>query len=120
MKQYILTLQPLPGRKWRLAKDYVISTVAGGTITVPKGFVCDLNSMPRFLWWASTPTDFPEAGTVHDYLYDQQWPRAVCDAVYLEVLLMLGMGQVRARCRYIALRIFGCPAYRSHAKESQP
>lgn len=110
-----LVLIPLTGRRWRVYRDFTV-TLTKGSITVPHGFVCDLNSMPRFLWWESTPTDYPEAGVTHDWLYDQQSPKDEADSVYLELLLLLGMGSVRAHLRYYALRLFGGPAYRSHAK----
>lgn len=109
-----LALHPLPARRWLVLEDFAVETQAAGRIVVPYGFICDLNSMPRFLWWASTPTDYPEAGVVHDWLYDRQAPKAAADAVYLELLLALGMGRARARARYIALRAFGGGAYRSH------
>jgi hypothetical protein len=115
-------LVPLAGRNWRVAEDFDVQTVAAvdlytdGIVKIPAGFICDLNSMPRFLWWASTPTDYPEAGAVHDFLYDQQVPRDVADQVYREVLVASGMGAFRASARYRALRIFGGAAYRSHAK----
>lgn len=111
-----IVLIPLPRRKWRVACDFVVMTQAAGRVVVPFGFVCDLNSMPRFLWWESTPTDYPEAGATHDYLYDQQVPQATADAVYLELLLALGMSNFRAQARYRALRMFGGFAYRKHAK----
>lgn len=111
-----ITLVPLPDRKWRVEKAFIIPTQAAGVVTIPAGFVCDLNSIPRFLWWASTPTDYPQAGATHDYLYDLQIPRATADAVYLEILLALGMSSTRAKLRYDALRLFGGPAYRGHAK----
>jgi hypothetical protein len=111
-----LCLVPRPGRNWRVALDFTVLTTGLQTITVPAGFLCDLNSMPRCLWWASTPTDYPEAGVVHDYLYDQQVPRAAADAVYLELLRALGMGSIRANARYYALRLFGGIAYWKHSK----
>jgi len=112
-----LTLIPLPDRKWRVRDEFCLQTLAMGRICIKAGFVCDLNSMPRFLWWASTPTDYPEAGATHDFLYDQQAPRDAADAVYLEILLALGMSSARAHARYRALRLFGGFAYRSHAKK---
>lgn len=110
-----LVLIPLFARQWQVGRDFVIETVAADIICVPKGFISDLNSMPRFLWWASTPSDYPEAGVVHDWLYHTQAPRDVADQVYLELLLALGMGRPRAHLRYRALRLFGGSAYRQHA-----
>jgi hypothetical protein len=117
-----IILVPLPGRNWRIFRDWEIQTKAAveiykdGIVKVPSGFVCDLNSMPRFLWWASTPTDYPEAGATHDFLYDQQVPQKVADDVYLEILLALGMPTIRAKARHRTLRLVGFVAYRKHAK----
>ena len=112
-----LVLIPLVNRRWLIYQDFHVSTVATGPLVVPAGFICDLNSIPRFLWWASTPTDYPEAGTVHDYLYDQQVGQKLADDVYREVLLQSGMSIARARMRWLALRAVGRFAYASHAKK---
>ena len=39
------------------------------TITVPKGFVTDLASVPRVMWWAIAPFDVARAAIIHDLLY---------------------------------------------------
>src|SRR5688572_8939607 len=69
-----LILDPQPDRKWRVVFPFVYESDIAGVIQVPADFVSDLNSIPRFLWWASTPTDFPEAGVIHDYLYAMGCP----------------------------------------------
>lgn len=109
-----LYLQPLSGRRWRVVADFAVATEALGFILIPQGFICDLNSIPRFLWWESTPSDYAEAGVTHDYLYDQQAPKLACDQTYAEILTALGMPAWRVWLRYHALRLFGGPAYRSH------
>lgn len=111
-----IVLVPLAKREWRIAESFKVLTDTLGWVLIPKGFVCDLNSMPRFMWWESTPTDYPQAGATHDWLYWEQVPKDDADRVYREILLALGMGSFRANARYQALRLFGGPAYRSHAK----
>jgi hypothetical protein len=115
-----LLLDPLAGRQWmvyglcpdkRLC-DFRVYTETAGLIVVPQGFICDLNSIPRFLWWASTPTDFPEAGVVHDWAYRGHLPRWVADRVYAELLAFLGASKARVNERYLALRAFGWAAYK--------
>ena len=70
-----------------------------GRIDVPAGFVCDLNSIPQPLWFVSPPSDYPEAGVVHDYLYATgSLPRRTADTLYREALGVLGSGWVRCRC----------------------
>jgi hypothetical protein len=39
------------------------------TITVPKGFVTDLASVPRAMWWLIAPFDVARAAIIHDLLY---------------------------------------------------
>jgi hypothetical protein len=55
---------------WIVDEPLVVDLDCLGTrVTVPAGFVFDFNSVPRFLWRLLPPTDFGEAGAVHDYLY---------------------------------------------------
>lgn len=107
-----LILHPLPNRKWLVAAPFVVETTVAGLIIVAAGFECDLNSIPRFLWFVSTPADYPEAGVVHDWGYRGNLRRDVADAVYRETLAALGMGKVRRQSRYLALRVFGRFAYK--------
>lgn len=39
------------------------------TITVPTGFVTDLASVPRAMWWLIAPFDVARAAIIHDLLY---------------------------------------------------
>jgi len=107
-----LLLHPLGDRKWQVAVPFVVETKKAGELVIPAGFVCDLNSIPRFLWFASTPADYPEAGVVHDWGYRGNLPRDVADAVYREILDALEMGKVRRNGRYFALRVFGRFSYK--------
>lgn len=107
-----LELHPLGNRQWRLTRDFVADTKAVGLITVPKGFVTDLNSIPRFLWWESTPSDYAETSVLHDYCYNQnRVPQSRADALYREGIIYQGGGECRAWARYLALWLFGGFAY---------
>ena len=55
-----------PPRKWILGRDLSNKTE---TITVPTGFVTDLASVPRAMWWAIAPFDVARAAIIHDLLY---------------------------------------------------
>jgi len=57
------------GRQWRLEADFWFPD-AGRVITVPKGFLFDLSSVPRALWWLIAPFDLSVvAPLIHDFLY---------------------------------------------------
>ena len=80
-----------PPRKWTLGRDlsYTTSdltvddikslkgvgvkvkreTNKTETITVPTGFVTDLASVPRAMWWLIAPFDVARAAIIHDLLY---------------------------------------------------
>jgi hypothetical protein len=109
-----LELRPLPGRRGRVLKDLVYRSDRHGTFIVPAGFECDLNSIPRFLWWLMLPSDYPEAGVLPDRAYAAQVPRWRADALYREAIITCGGGRVRACVRWLALRAFGALAYRRH------
>ncbi len=55
----------------------------GGQVTVPKGFVTDLASVPRAVWWLISPWDIARAAIVHDLLYktirQHRWKRCKQD-----------------------------------------
>tara|TARA_Y200000002_G_scaffold376326_1_gene380006 strand:+ start:1560 stop:2039 length:480 start_codon:yes stop_codon:yes gene_type:complete len=75
-----------PPRKWMLGRDLSYTTedlsaddikalkgvgvkITKKTITVPTGFVTDLASVPRAMWWAIAPFDVARAAIIHDLLY---------------------------------------------------
>lgn len=118
MPKYLTALQvsPLANRLWILDADFVVETEKAGTLTIPAGFIFDGNSLPRALWWESLPTDYFEAGCVHDYLYRFGDDRKLADEVYRDLLALHGVGKVKRNLRYFALRMFGGIAY-AHDKE---
>lgn len=113
-----LLLQPLPKteqwdrQRWAIVGGFTYESKIAGRLAVPDGFVCDLTSMPRFLWWASTPSEYPEAAVVHDWGYRGNLPRDVADRVYAEILTELCMPPHRVALRYMALRLFGGFSYK--------
>ena len=75
-----------PPRKWVLGRDLSYTTedltsgdvealksvgvnIINKTVTVPIGFVTDLASVPRAMWWLIAPFDIARAAIIHDLLY---------------------------------------------------
>jgi len=75
-----------PPRKWVLGRDLsydcpeltelelkalkgVGVKLKGSKITVPTGFVTDLASVPRPMWWLIAPFDVARSAIIHDLLY---------------------------------------------------
>jgi hypothetical protein len=112
-----LHMRPLPDRRWEIIGDFIYDSPKYGRVTVPDGFICDLNSIPRPLWWVSTPADFPHAGVLHDYLYaTQTMSRGDADGLYREALHAEGAHKFRRVTRWMTLRAFGWIAFRKHRK----
>jgi hypothetical protein len=67
--------------KYQLLNDLDIMLSNNEIILIPKGFVWDLSSVPRALWWALPPDgDFAIAYIIHDFLYENKmFNRAFCD-----------------------------------------
>ena len=78
-------------------------------IRVPAGFVTDLASTPRILWWLIPPHGrYAKASIVHDYMYHRAiGTRSYADKVFLEGMKVLGVGKIRRTLMYWAVRVFG-------------
>lgn len=98
--------------EWVLAADLRYLSRAGILFTAPKYFITDLASTP----WLAKPflrgMEDRKAGVIHDLLYCQNvLPRSTCDALFYEMLLVLGSNKPQAKAAYSGLRIGGGPAY---------
>lgn len=78
---------------------------------VPRGFVCDGASVPRFFWrFLGHPLDrrHLKPGVRHDYGYATGTvPRKILDRQYRADLKAEGLGIFRRNLEYIGVRVFG-------------
>ncbi len=66
-------------------------------VTVPRGFCCDLTSIPQFFWSFGLPKTgrYAYAAIVHDYLYwDQRTSREVADEILYTGMIDAGVGTI--------------------------
>ena len=86
-------------------------------VIVPEGFITDLASVPRlpFIYWLLNGiADMP--GVVHDFMYStNEYDRSVCDKVFLDAMLSIGVSRWRAYSIYIGVRSFGAEHYNADA-----
>lgn len=84
-----------------------------GHVSVPKGFVSDGASIPRFAWSiVGHPfSGYLAAAVVHDYLYRKGsvplCSRKDADKVLRDLMRTLGYGWIKARTFYFAVRVAG-------------
>jgi hypothetical protein len=119
-----LHVSPVPhdDLRWRL--DFPLCYVAGAArgggqvIEVPTGFVTDFASIPRVFWRLILPTGtHREAAVVHDWLYhcgDRE--RVVADAIFFEAMRVCGVPAWRRWAMFLAVRVGGWGAWRSHRR----
>lgn len=76
-------------------------------IHVPASFETDFNSTPRIVWWWFPKTEFPHAGTVHDWLYRHPGGRTrdEVDRIHRRILLLSGCRPSKAAAAYYGLRV---------------
>lgn len=81
---------------------------------IPKGFITDGGSIPRFLWRLfghPFDSDYIEEYVIHDYDYSTgRIPRDEADAKMRDGLKAKGMGIIKRNLIYAGVRLFG----RSH------
>lgn len=102
---WVLT-EPLPTRIGRSSE----------IITIPKGFVTDLTSIPRF-FWAAFPKSGPymSAAILHDYLYwDQRCTREQADRIFDIEMKSYGVNDTSRTLIYSAVSDFGASAWQAN------
>jgi hypothetical protein len=121
---------------WALSEtlDYTPGT-GDNVITVPKGCVTDLASIPRWAW-VLLPPDGPwvKAAIVHDYLYatggtgkwkkhptsihpPRTYERAEADEILREAMENRRVGWFKRTIIYLAVRIGGGPGWRQREQK---
>jgi hypothetical protein len=87
-------------------------------VDVPEGFVTDLTSIPRVLFWALRPDgEYAHAAVVHDYLYWQQnTTREVADETLRQHMIDLKVDSRVVWAIYNAVRGFGESAWKANAE----
>jgi hypothetical protein len=90
---------------------------------VPKGFICDGASVPRFFWrFLGHPFDVHHLrpGVRHDYRYSTGVvPRKDCDRMYRDDLKADGLGFIKRNLEYFGVRLFGASHYNNTNKENK-
>lgn len=88
-------------------------------VTVPKGFVTDLASVPQLFWSLLPPQGrYGHAAILHDWLYwDQGSSRKVADEVFRVAMEDLNVTPVARTAIYGSVRVFAGPIWEGEAKK---
>lgn len=116
---------PTDGRKTKILHRQFIAWTPWGVVTVPEGYETDGFSIPQALWSliGSPWNRFAPAAIVHDYLYTTNglgvYTRAEADKIFKWLLLVLGMGEIRARAMYRGVQVGGWVGWNRHKKAAR-
>ena len=107
-------------RKWEVVEDWNYGKIyyENGKATVPKGFVFDGASVPRFLWWFLSPVGLLLIpGLVHDYHYKyKKYCRDDCDLLFRDLIKIATDTTVIPWIAWAAVRLGGWKAWKKHRK----
>ena len=126
-----LKLEDLDGTQWALLAPLVYRSRTnphGQTVktcyTVAEGFVTDLASVPRAVFWRSKSGTYNEAAVLHDACYAgavdivpvPQTPlnRGEADGLFQDAMAALGVGWWTRRMLYTAVRLGGWRSWRKY------
>jgi len=109
-----LVFEPLEQgkRRFKLHQDLVFIYVVDSEfvkLCVPTGFVTDLASVPRALWWLYPPHGkYTRAAVLHDYLYNSgKYSREVADEIFRAAMHATKVDIVTQILFYKGVRAFG-------------
>lgn len=89
--------------KWEVLEDFSLYN-----ITVPKGFITDGASVPRFLWFVGCPMQKStlRAAILHDYLYkSKEVSKMEADWLFLLTMKYDGVGFIKRNIYYLAVSL---------------
>ncbi len=114
MTEEFLRLELVNGYKFRTLEPISLTTSEGVPVRVPEGFITDLASVPRCLWWWFPPHGkWALASVVHDFMYDNAInSKEDADNTFFKLLRAYGVPKTKAKVMYWAVRIFGRGRYR--------
>lgn len=121
-------------RHFTLTADFVYEDLEQDVrIVVPSGFTTDFNSTPRAIWWYFAPTDYPEAGVVHDWLYKNPsgythpsgdpvvaFDRSACDDIHRRILDLKGVRWTKRQAVHTGLHAFSWKPWNEYRALDRP
>jgi len=104
----MIKIKRIGPNKWQLLEDW-----QSPFMLIPKGFITDGASVPRFFWWFASPTgDLFEASIVHDYMYENAiQTKQKADQMFKRVATHYKANKLRVILSYVMVKCFGKGRY---------
>ena len=116
-----LTITQIGPQLWQTAEafDYYVGYEnSNDKITVPKGFITDLASVPPPASMLIPKSGlYNQAAVLHDFLYNTQTrTRLASDRIFLEAMKVLGVNLFKRLIMYRAVRTFSWIPWNRHSR----
>jgi hypothetical protein len=112
-------IAPFGDSEWWVLTASIPNRIGRSTeiITVPRGFVTDLASIPRFFWSAFPKTGpYMSAAILHDYLYwDQRCTRTQADEIFEIEMKSFGVASTSRAMIFAAVSELGGSSWDANA-----
>lgn len=110
-----LRAHKVPGH-WVLLRPLIYHALDGRRVRVPAGFITDLASIPAILRPVFSQNDRTRRPAVlHDFLYcSQVMTRAQVDGIFLEAMMVEGVGWARRWVMFTGVRVGGWMFWKGH------
>lgn len=113
---------PVSGDTWVVCEDWLGPKLGGWSVRVAEGFRTDGATIPRVMWRAvGHPLQVPLLGPAlaHDAMYaGEMCGRKEADGRFLEAMRQAGIGWLKRRAVWAAVRCFGWAVWRGHSRDS--
>jgi len=95
----------------------------GSYVCIPAGFETDYASVPRLLWNILPPTGpWTYPSVLHDWLYANAgidwYDREEADNAFLEAMLAVGVGKLRAYVMWAGVRLGGWKPWNKYTRKN--
>ena len=110
-----LDVRYIDGKNWMVLAEFVYVSPRV-TVFIPKGFITDFGSIPRFLWRVLSPTELHigKPAVVHDFLYrvpGMAVTRKQADQELREAMTCVGAPAWKRQMVYRGVRLGGWRAF---------
>lgn len=119
LKVEIIETKDSSGRElYRLIEELDVMVCDDFRVIVPRGFVTNFGTIPRFFYRLIRPVELRSASVVHDYLlnelpeYQEKNHNVICsrwlaDAVLYDLLIQNKFGRIKSIVVWTAVRLYG-------------
>ncbi len=117
-----LILHPIDkSNYWKVLAPLTYTTNDDINIKIPKDFLTDFATVPRFLWSILPPWGrYGKAAILHDFLYYSGiFSKKEADLIFLEAMEVLEVVKWKRKSMYYSVKMFGGKTWKTYRKNDK-